>query len=388
MLVATGEYVNEPGPQVSASAAMAENAPPPAKEVEKKEFVPSTLPNQKKVYDFYMSTPAQVAVAVVIGLNFLTNIVEKQIDPFGDDPDEIFGVFELIYNILFTIELGLNMYGSWWCHFWSNGWNIFDFIVVSIGVINTMQLDLPPALSLLRMMRAFRVFRLFKRVKSLNKIIVSIAKAVPGVLNAFLILAIVMSIYAILGVEFYQEVGQYCKSKARPEYAHDVWFKTARGHCAGEEYFGSFSKSLFSFFQVLTGESWSEAVARPMMWYYIDDPLLAIGSGFFFCSYIIASMFVLTNVVVAVLIDNMVVVEPEPETLEGEDADGEDVAVKTSISVVETDSVESLTTQVSKISTFSCNMRTNLDNARKEMVSLREQIDTVLRLVQQDSGKI
>lgn len=367
------------------SFAMAENAPPPAEAVEKSEFVPSTLWRQKAVYDFYMSTPAQVAVAVVIGLNFLTNIIEKQIDPFGDVHDTAFGAIGLVYNILFTIELGLNMYGSWFRHFWISGWNIFDFVVVSIGVINTIKLPLPPAFSLLRMMRAFRVFRLFKRVKSLNKIIVSIVKAVPGVLNAFLILAIVMSIYAILGVEFYQDVGQYCNSKASPKYEVDQFFRTVRGHCAGEEYFGTFSKSLFSFFQCLTGESWSEAVARPMIWYYIDDPLLAIGGGFFFMSYIIASMFVLTNVVVAVLLDKMV--DPETEEAVLEDVDGEDTASK--ISVVQDAPLENLTAQVSKISTFSCNMRTNLDNARKEMVSLREQIDTVLRLVQQDgSGKV
>jgi len=362
---------------------MAENVPSSEEQKRSIEFVPNMLPHQKGVYDFYMSTPAQVAVAVVIGLNFLTNIIEKQIDPFGDKHIDLFEPIGLVYNIIFTIELGLNMYGSWWCTFWKNGWNVFDFVVVSIGVMNTMPMDLPPALNLLRMMRAFRVFRLFKRVKSLNKIIVSIVKAVPGVLNAFLILAIVMSIYAILGVEFYQTVGQFClpESQGHPKYEHDKYFRTARGHCAGEEYFGSFSKSLFSFFQCLTGESWSEAIARPMIWYYIDDPILAVGGGLFFLSYIIASMFVLTNVVVAVLLDKMV----DPET-ESALEDEEDMVAKPS--VVKDEPIENLNTQVSKISSFSCNMRTNLDNARKEMAALREQIDTVLRLVQQDSGKI
>jgi len=349
----------------------------PAEEMTPEEFVPHILKGQKAVFDFYSSTVVQVAVAVIIGANFLTNMVEKQIDPFGDVYKEAFEGIGLMYNILFTIELGFNLYGSWWCHFWKSGWNVFDFVVVSIGVINTIKLPLPPAFSLLRMMRAFRVFRLFKRVKSLNKIIVSIAKAVPGVLNAFLILAIIMSIYAILGVEFYQNVAPNCHDPDSP----DRFFITGRGHCAGEEYFGSFSKSLLSFFQVLTGESWSEAVARPMIWYYIQDPILAVGGGFFFVSYIIASMFVLTNVVVAVLLDKMV----DPETEEAlEEETIEEQEEKARNKALQDVAIESINVQVTKIGTFSSNMRTSLDTARKEMASLRDQIDTVLRLVQQD----
>jgi len=358
---------------------MAENVPPAADAPVKKtdaDFEPNKLPGQKKIFDFYMGTPVQVGVAVIIGANFLTNMVEKQIDPFGDRHAYTFEMIGLMYNILFTIELGFNLYGNWWCHFWHSGWNVFDFVVVSIGVINTIKLPLPPAFSLLRMMRAFRVFRLFKRVRSLNKIIVSIAKAVPGVLNAFLILAIIMSIYAILGVEFYQNVAPDCHN---PE-SEDRFYISGRGVCLGDEYFGSFSKSLYTFFQCLTGESWSEMVARPMIWYYIADPMLAVGGGFFFVSYIIASMFVLTNVVVAVLLDKMV----DPETGDGVEEDGEEPEKPRDPKEI---AIEAIGGQVNKISSFTNNMRTNLDTARKEMASLRDQIDTVLRLVQQDTGR-
>ena len=59
----------------------------------------------------------------------------------------------------------------------------------------------------LKMLRAFRVFRLFKRIKSLNKIIVALGRALPGVTNAFLVMLLVMCIYAILGVEFFGVYG-------------------------------------------------------------------------------------------------------------------------------------------------------------------------------------
>jgi len=238
----------------------------------------------------------QIAVAVLIGANFLTNIIEKEVDPYGTAHTATFGAFELFYNICFTLELAINMYGHWCKEFWKSNWNIFDVVVVTIGIVNTLELPLPPAFSLLRMMRAFRVFRLFKRVHSLNKIIVAIAHAVPGVVNAFLILAIVMSIYAILAVEFYFEIGEGCNVPGGVNY--DTRWITFRGGCTGQEYWGTFSKSLYSFFQVLTGESWSEAVARPAIWYFYDDPIRAVGSGLFFVSYVIITGFVLTNVVV------------------------------------------------------------------------------------------
>ena len=105
-----------------------------------------------------------------------------------------------------VLELVLNLWGSWFVPFWKSGWNVFDFFVVTVGVLSLLRMIDGP-LSLLRMLRAFRVFRLFKRIKSLNKIIVSLARAVPGVAQAFVIMMIFMAIYAILAVEFFAEFG-------------------------------------------------------------------------------------------------------------------------------------------------------------------------------------
>jgi len=355
------------------------------------------LPGQAKVERFYNSTHVQVGVAVLIGANFLTNIIEKEIDPHGEKYKVEFGHFELFYNICFTIELGVNMYAHWFKLFWQSSWNIFDVIVVSIGVINTLQLPLPSAFSMLRMMRAFRVFRLFKRVHSLNKIIVAIIHAIPGVVNAFLILAIVMSIYAILAVEFYYEIGDDCKQTGG-----DDRFLTARGYCAGEEYFGTFTKSLYSFFQVLTGESWSEAVARPAIWFYYDDPIRAVGSGLFFVSYVLITAFVLTNVVVAVLLDKMV--DPEVANVaatttagasggaeddgldegkgEGDDntvPNGEDSAPATPEDLKLT--MTSVVTQVEQLTAVAERMSSELDTFRTDMTSMRAQVASIIQCV-------
>jgi len=332
-----------------------------------------------KVARFYNSFRVQMFVACLIGANFVTNIIEKEIDPHGIEYTSEFLVLEYIYNILFTVELGINMYSRCWCAFWRSGWNIFDVVVVTIGIVNMMNLPLPDSFSMLRMMRAFRVFRLFKRVRSLNKIITALAHAVPGVINAFLLLTIVMCIYAILAVEFFINVGQDC---------HEVDADMApsyRGHCFGEEYFGSFSKSLYSFFQVLTGESWSEAIARPVLWSHAD-PWLSVGSAIFFVSFVLITAFVLTNVVVAVLLDKMnelneLPLEPEAygnESIDERDFPKEHLPAESANPEVFSGHLVSLENQIRQLTRVSLDMRADIDGTKKEM---REQIAAVLAAV-------
>mmetsp|Transcript_96141 Transcript_96141/g.228996 ORF Transcript_96141/g.228996 Transcript_96141/m.228996 type:complete len:434 (-) Transcript_96141:93-1394(-) len=257
---------------------------------------------QRKVAVAYRDVKSQMLVASLISANFLVNIIEKWIDPYGDSHPDLWRATDLFFNILFFIELMVNMYAFWWVRFWSSAWNWFDTLVVSIGVLDIFQVPLPGPLSLLRMMRAFRVFRLFKRVQSLKKILDSLGKALPSHINSFFILLLVMSIYSILAVEFfmnYATEGYYVNNLNET-----VEFRTARDQTYGQEYFGNFGLSLFTMFQVLTGDSWSEVVARPLVTAY--DDVVALGSVVYFVSFQLVCGIVLINVTIAVLLEKMV----------------------------------------------------------------------------------
>ena len=191
----------------------------------------------------------------------------------------------------------------WKGHFLCSGWNIFDVIVVSISIPSLIGANLG-TFSQLRMLRAFRVFRLFKRIKSLNKIIVSLSRAVPGIVNAAILQLIVMCIYSILAVDLFGEYGadgQYTNIDGET-----IPMITMRGMTYGDEYYGTFFRSLFTLFQVLTGESWAEAVARPVVFTEGHWPYV---SGIFYVTYILLCGIVLVNVAVAVLLEKMVDVE-------------------------------------------------------------------------------
>lgn len=247
---------------------------------------------RQRAQDFYTGTEVQVFVACLIFVNFIVNAVEAQIMDKEDEVVQLtFQIFEYFFTVVFTLELVLNMYAFWFFEFFQSGWNWFDFIVVCIGLI-TLFVPSLPGVTTLRLMRAFRVFRLFKRLESLRKIINALEAALPGCANAFSILVLISSIYAILGVEFFAGI--------HPD----------------RDYFKNFSAAFFTLFQVMTGDSWAENVARPIIDQY---PQAAI----YFVSYILISAIVLVNVVVAVLLEKMVSeidpeeeAEAEPETKE------------------------------------------------------------------------
>jgi len=297
---------------------------------------------QRRARAFYQHSTVQWAVAGLIFANFICNIVEKQIDPFGEKYPEDFQVMEDLFNVIFLIELIVNAYGAWFFRFWSSGWNVFDVLVVSVGCLSLFRVQLPESMSMLRMLRAFRVFRLFKRIKSLNKIVVSLGNAVPGILNAAFVMLLVMCIYCILGVEFFgkfadeewtyvsdeclerDEMGDACVLEvgAIPGTytslaGDEVNAITARRLAYGPEYFGTFMATLFTMFQLLTGESWTEAIARPIIF---GGPA-QIWCSLFFVSFIIVNGFVLINVVVAVLLEKLA--EPEPEDPDEPELDNE-----------------------------------------------------------------
>ena len=189
------------------------------------------LPYQVNACRLYNTQAVTWSVAGVILFNFLAIIMEMEVDPVlrsqsphgpcgcvpcltgacGERqypcPDDVsagpclkvwpalWTTLDDVCNSLFVIELALNYYGAGFKRFWTSGWNVFDFVVVAVGVLTLCRIPLG-SFSQLKMLRTFRVFRLFKRIKSLNSIIVALLGSIPGVINAMIIMFIFMAIYA------------------------------------------------------------------------------------------------------------------------------------------------------------------------------------------------
>ena len=112
-----------------------------------------------EVRNAYLKPAVQWTIAGLILGNFITNVIEKQIDPWNENYPDAWFPIETVWNSIFIFELG-NMYGSFYVttckgHFFTSSWNIFDFIVVSVSC-RQRRPDLG-SFSQLRMLRAFRL---------------------------------------------------------------------------------------------------------------------------------------------------------------------------------------------------------------------------------------
>ncbi|MGB1600812.1 MAG: ion transporter, partial [Promethearchaeia archaeon] len=132
---------------------------------------------------------------------------------------------------------------------------------------------------MLRLLRLGRAVRLFSALKDLNRLIMAVSSALYPVCNAFLILFITSCVYGVLGTNFFREMEP--------------------------EYFENFLTSLFTMFQVLTGDSWASAVSRTLFINH-NGGKTNYAIAFFFISYILICSVMLLNVVIAVLLDEFI----------------------------------------------------------------------------------
>jgi len=112
------------------------------------------------------------------------------------------------------------------------------------------------------------------RLKQVKIIVLGVLKSLPGVSNAFVLLGLIMGIWSIMGVNFY--------SKLFPDE------------------FGNFFKAMLTMMQIMSFDSWSSGITRPVILHPETDDILG---GVFFITYVFVSAIIMANVVLAILID-------------------------------------------------------------------------------------
>ena len=167
---------------------------------------------------------------------------------------------------IFVVELILKLivYNK---RFPCDAWNIFDFIIVAISFVPDMGM-----LSSARILRVLRVFKLISGVRQMRVILTAVVKSIPGIMWASALLLLFYYVYGIIGTVLF---GQRFP-----------------------EWFGSLGASIYSLFQVMTLESWSMGIARPVIAAF---PYAWI----YFVSYILITSFLVMNVVVGIVLNSI-----------------------------------------------------------------------------------
>lgn len=197
-----------------------------------------------------------LANAVILGLETDKDIM-AMVGPFLIATDRlILGVF--------VVEIAIRLFVYRFA-FFKQGWNVFDFIVVGIAII--------PAsgqFSVLRALRVLRVLRVLSFVPSMKKIVGALIESLNGMLSIALVLALVYYVAAVMVTKLFGE--------------------------AFPEWFGSLGASLYTLFQIMTLESWSMGIARPVMEQF---PY----AWAFFVPFILTATFIMLNLFIAVIVN-------------------------------------------------------------------------------------
>ena len=228
----------------------------------------------------FESNSVQYFIGLAIFLAYVQAIAAAQALPQkGSVSEKWFFAFECLFTAVFTFELFLNAFGNWWRPFVSDWWNWFDTVVVAVCIVSAIVPGLP-AVNVLRLLRVFKMVRLFRKLTALRILLNALSSSVVPVLYSFMILLLVSSLYAVLSTDLFGGIDF--------------------------ENFGSFMRSLFSLFQIATGDSWASVIVRGVMTQYEPDMQKAGLTGLFFVSYVLIVGIVLINVVVAVLLDEFI----------------------------------------------------------------------------------
>ena len=151
----------------------------------------------------YASAPVNNFFMALIILNFAAGLAESEVRPEpGSQLLVMFQVFDYCFVTAFTIELVINLFGTWREDFIEDKWNFFDTFIVVMSLA-AYPLQGVPGLSNVKIIRVLRVVRLFRRVESMRLIISALGAAIIPVSSAFFLMFLFTSIYAVLAVELF-----------------------------------------------------------------------------------------------------------------------------------------------------------------------------------------
>ena len=167
---------------------------------------------------------------------------------------------------IFVIEILLKLYARR-LRFFRSGWSVFDFVIIGISITPGAQ-----GVSVLRALRILRVLRIISVAPSLRRVVEGFVRAVPGMGSVFLLMAVIFYIGSVMATKLFG--GSF------------------------PDWFGTIGHSAYSLFQIMTLESWSMGIVRPVMQQY---PY----AWAFFVPFIMVTTFAVVNLLVGLIVNSM-----------------------------------------------------------------------------------
>ncbi|KAM7370577.1 hypothetical protein PAMP_010109 [Pampus punctatissimus] len=265
---------------------------------------------QGMVFDFISQQFFDIFIMVLICLNMVTMMVETD-NQSAEKEDFLFKV-NVAFIVVFTGECVLKLFALRHYYF-TNGWNVFDFVVVILSIAGTMLSDIiekyfvsPTLFRVIRLARIGRILRLIKGAKGIRTLLFALMMSLPALFNIGLLLFLIMFIFSIFGMSNFA----YIKKGAGID---DIFN------------FETFGGSIICLFEITTSAGW-DGLLLPMLNRdppdcdpNFENPGTDVKgncgspglSMVFFCSYIIISFLVVVNMYIAIILENFNVAQEE-----------------------------------------------------------------------------
>ncbi|NXC57520.1 SCN5A protein, partial [Aleadryas rufinucha] len=272
------------------------------------------------IFDVVSKQAFDVSIMILICLNMVTMMVET--DDQSQEKVNILHKINMLFVAIFTGECMFKMLALRHYYF-TNGWNIFDFVVVILSIVGTVLSDIiqkyffsPTLFRVIRLARIGRILRLIRGAKGIRTLLFALMMSLPALFNIGLLLFLVMFIYAIFGMANFAYV--------KKEHGIDDMFN-----------FQTFANSMLCLFQITTSAGW-DGLLNPILntGPPYCDPNLPNANGskgdcgspavgiLFFVTYIIISFLIVVNMYIAIILENFsVATEESTEPLSEDDFD-------------------------------------------------------------------
>ena len=175
-------------------------------------------------------------------------------------------ILDIAFLTVFVLEIALAMIAMGG-QFFRSPWRVFDFLVISIALLPTLG-----PLSILRAFRVLRVLRLLTVSPQMRSIVSALLSAIPGMSS---IIGLILVLFYVFGV-----------------------MSTKLFGASFPDWFGTLGRSMYTLFQVMTLESWSMGIVRPIM----ESHSYA---WMFFIPFICIATFTMLNLFIAVIVNAM-----------------------------------------------------------------------------------
>lgn len=184
-------------------------------------------------------------------------------------------LLDMLCLSVFVIEIGLKLFVQR-VRFFRSGWNLFDFTIVGVSLLPGAQV-----FSVLRALRVLRLLRIISVAPRLRRVVEGLVNALPGMGSVFLLMGIIFYIASVMATKLFG--------------------------ASFPDWFGSLGQSAYSLFQIMTLESWSMGIVRPVMethpWAWA-----------FFVPFIMITTFAVVNLLVGLIVNSMQDAHSEEET--------------------------------------------------------------------------